>query len=156
MSGTIEHSGSLDASGLRIALVAARFNDTITKRLVDGAREELLAHGADEDALTTVWVPGAFEIPIVLAKLAASGRVDALVALGCVVRGDTPHFDFVAGACTDGASEVALRHGVPVGFGVLTTDTWEQAEARAGGAHGNKGGEAALTAIETLQVLRDL
>jgi 6,7-dimethyl-8-ribityllumazine synthase len=151
-----EFAPELDASGLRIAIVAARFNHEIVGELVAGAREAVAAHGAAGDDVRIVWVPGAFELPVVLERLAAAGDVDVLVTLGCVVRGDTPHFDYVAGAAATGCTEVALRHGVPVAFGVLTTDTWEQAEARAGGELGNKGAEAALSAIETARVLRSL
>jgi 6,7-dimethyl-8-ribityllumazine synthase len=150
------HTGALDASGLRIGIVAARFNEAIVERLVAGATDTLLRHGALAGDLELAWVPGAFELPVVLERLAASGRVDALVALGCVVRGSTPHFDFVAGECASGSAEVARRHGVPVAFGVLTTDTWEQAVERAGGKLGNKGADAALAAVETARVLQGL
>lgn len=149
-------TGHLDASGLKVALVAARFNEAIVERLVSGAADELRRHGATSDDLNVVWVPGSFELPVVLERLAASGEYDALVALGCIVRGATPHFDHVAGQCASGASAVAQRHGLPVAFGVLTTDTWEQAVERAGGKLGNKGGEAALAAVETVNVLRSL
>jgi 6,7-dimethyl-8-ribityllumazine synthase len=150
------HTGQLDATGLRVGIVAARFNDAIVERLVAGASDALLRHGALPSDLHVVWVPGAFELPVVLDRLAASGKVDALVALGCVVRGATPHFDYVAGECASGASAVAQRHGLPVAFGVLTTDTWEQAVERAGGKLGNKGAEAAMAAVETASVLRGL
>jgi 6,7-dimethyl-8-ribityllumazine synthase len=149
-----QRSGSLDASGLRITLVATRFNEAVVRPLVEGAGDALLRHGADADALEVVWVPGAFELPVVLEHLADGGQVDALVALGCVVRGDTPHFDYVAGEAASGAAAVARRHRLPVAFGVLTTDTWEQAVARAGGKLGNKGAEAALAAVETANLLR--
>lgn len=148
--------GQLDASGLRIGIVAARFNEAIVERLVSGARDALLRHGAASQDLRIAWVPGAFELPVVLERLAASGTVDALVALGCVVRGATPHFDYVAGECASGASAVALRHDLPVAFGVLTTDTWDQAVERAGGKLGNKGADAALSAVETANLLRSL
>jgi 6,7-dimethyl-8-ribityllumazine synthase len=150
------HTGRLDASGLRIGIVAARFNEAVVERLVAGATDTLIRHGAAGSDLHVAWVPGAFELPVVLDKLAGSGRVDALVALGCVVRGSTPHFDYVAGRCAAGSAEVALRHGLPIGFGVLTTDTWEQAVERAGGKLGNKGAEAALVAVETVNLLREL
>ncbi|TVR36367.1 MAG: 6,7-dimethyl-8-ribityllumazine synthase [Nitriliruptor sp.] len=156
MSGTITHNGSLDASGLRIGIVAARFNDAVVERLVSGALDALARHGASPDDLRVVWVPGAFEVPLALKTLANSGSVDALVALGCVVRGSTPHFDYVAGECASGASAVALDTGIPVAFGVLTTDTWDQAVERAGGKLGNKGAEAAATAVEMARVLKDL
>jgi 6,7-dimethyl-8-ribityllumazine synthase len=150
------HRGGLDAGGLRVAVVAARFNEAIVERLVDGAVGALVRHGASPDDVQVVWVPGAFELPVVLDKLAAGGEIDALVALGCVVRGSTPHFDYVAGECASGCAAVARQHGLPVSFGVLTTDTWEQAVERAGGKLGNKGAEAAVAAVETARVLRSL
>jgi 6,7-dimethyl-8-ribityllumazine synthase len=150
------HTGSLDASGLRIGIVAARFNEAIVERLVDGAVGALRRHGASSADLTVVWVPGAFELPVVLDRLASDGAVDALVALGCVVRGSTPHFDYVAGECAAGCTAVARTHRLPVSFGVLTTDTWDQAVERAGGKLGNKGAEAAVAAVETARVLRSL
>ena len=148
--------GNLDARGLRIGIVAARFNEAVVERLVAGALDALERQGAAREDLTVVWVPGAFELPVALTRLAASGEVDALVALGCVVRGATPHFDYVAGEAAAGAGAVAREHTVPVAFGVLTTDTWEQAVERAGGKLGNKGAEAAVTAVEMVQVLRQL
>lgn len=154
-TGTIQ-TGSLDAGGLRIGIVAGRFNDAVVERLVAGAVDALSRHGASAEDLRVVWVPGAFEIPLALKALATSGSVDALVALGCVVRGSTPHFDYVAGECASGATAVALDTGIPVAFGVLTTDTWEQAVERAGGKLGNKGAEAAATAVEMARVLKDL
>ncbi len=156
MSTPTVHTGSLDAAGLRIGIVAARFNEAVVDRLVSGAIDAVTRHGGSADEITVVWVPGAFEVPLALKTLAASGSVDALVALGCVVRGATPHFDYVAGQCAAGASQVALDSGVPVGFGVLTTDTWDQAVERAGGKLGNKGAEAAATAIEMARVLKAL
>jgi 6,7-dimethyl-8-ribityllumazine synthase len=150
------HTGDLDASGLRVAVVAARFNEAVVDRLVAGAVDALRRHGADPDDLRVVWVPGAFELPVVAEKLAASGDLDAIVALGCVVRGATPHFDYVAGECASGCAAVARAHGLPVSFGVLTTDTWDQAVERAGGKLGNKGAEAAIAAVETARVLRSL
>jgi 6,7-dimethyl-8-ribityllumazine synthase len=156
VSEITSHTGAVDASGLRVAIVAARFNDAVVDRLVDAASDVLVRHGAEPDDVRIAWVPGAFEIPVVLDKLAASGEVDALVALGCIVRGDTPHFDYVAGGAASGAADVALRHGVPVAFGVLTTETWDQAVQRAGGKLGNKGAEAALAAVETANLLRSL
>jgi 6,7-dimethyl-8-ribityllumazine synthase len=156
VSETTVTTGHLDASGLRVAIVAARFNDAIVERLVSGARDELVRHGADAGDIRVAWVPGAFELPVVLDRLAAGGEVDALVALGCIVRGATPHFDYVAGECASGAGDVARRHGLPVAFGVLTTDTWDQAVERAGGKLGNKGAEAALAAVETANLLRSL
>jgi 6,7-dimethyl-8-ribityllumazine synthase len=150
------HTGTLDAAGLRVGIVAARFNETVVQQLVDGAVDALLRHKALASDLQVAWVPGAFELPVVLERMAASGRVDALVALGCVVRGATPHFDYVAGECASGASAVSRAHGIPVAFGVLTTDTWEQAVERAGGKLGNKGAESALAAVETARLLQAL
>lgn len=156
MSDIEVHSGGLDAAGLRVTIVAARFNDAIVERLVDGATDALLRHGAAPGDLRVVWVPGSFELPVVLGRIAAGGEVDALVALGCVVRGDTPHFDYVAAEAASGTGAVARQHGVPVALGVLTVDTWDQAVQRAGGKLGNKGAEAALAAVETANLLRDL
>lgn len=148
--------GSLDASGLTIAIVAGRFNEAVVRPLVEGATSALLRHGATPDALTVLWVPGSWELPVVLDRLASSGRYDALVALGCVIRGDTAHFDYVAGEGSYGTAAIARAHGVPIGNGVLTTETWDQAVARAGGKLGNKGAEAALAAVETATLLRSL
>jgi 6,7-dimethyl-8-ribityllumazine synthase len=139
---------SLDAQGLRVALVVSRFNHLISIRLLESARDTLLGHGLDTDDLELFWVPGAFEIPLAARRLAASGRFDAIVTLGSVIRGGTPHFDYVCRGVTDGVRDVMQDTGVPVGFGVLTTDDIDQALARAGGSDGNKGGEVALAAIE--------
>jgi 6,7-dimethyl-8-ribityllumazine synthase len=153
MTEIAKHIGRLDASGLRVGIVAARFNEAVVERLVDGAVDTLLRHGALPGDVAVAWVPGAFELPVVLRRMADTGRFDALVALGCVVRGATPHFDYVAGECASGSSAVARELGLPVAFGVLTVDTWEQAVERAGGKLGNKGGEAALAAVETARVI---
>ncbi len=147
---------SLDAGGLRIALVVSRFNHLISVRLIDGAREELLAHGLDPSDLTLIWVPGAFEIPLAARQLAKTGRFDAIVTLGSVIRGGTPHFEYVCRGVTDGVREVMFETGVPIGFGVLTTDDIDQALARAGGSDGNKGGEVALVAVEMACLRREL
>lgn len=133
-----------DASGLRFAVVVARFNSGITEKLLTGAQEALTKAGAK--AVSVFYVPGAFELPFAARKLAKA--YDAIVALGAVIRGETPHFDFVAGTAAQGLQQAAIETGTPIAFGVLTTDTVEQAEARAGGAHGNKGYDAAMTAIE--------
>jgi 6,7-dimethyl-8-ribityllumazine synthase len=134
-----------DASAYRFAIIVSSFHRDITERLLAGARECLAKHGApDVDA---VWVPGAFELPLAAQLLARSGRYDALVCLGCVIRGDTPHFEYVSAASASGLQDAALRSNIPMAFGVLTTDDREQAESRAGGAEGNKGWDAALTAI---------
>lgn len=156
MSGIQHLEGTLDASGLRIAIVAARFNEAIVRPLVDGATGALLRHGAVAEQLRVIWVPGAWELPVVLNRLAASGEVDALVALGCVVRGETTHFDYVAGEGSGGTAAIARTHGIPIGNAVLTTENWDQAVARAGGKLGNKGAEAAMAAVETATLLRSL
>ena len=148
--------GDLQARDLKFAIVAARFNDFIVDKLVTGAVEALRRHGASDKQIDIVRVPGAFEMPPVLRKLAVSRGYDALVALGAVVRGDTPHFEYVAGECASGVARVASETGVPVGFGVLTVDTVEQAIDRAGGKSGNKGAEAALAALELANLLRRL
>ena len=136
----------LDATGLRFAIVVARFNSAITERLLEGACEALKKSGAASHQVFRV--PGAFELPFAAKKLAGGGDFDAIIALGCVIRGDTPHFEYVAGECARGIQQAALETGVPVAFGVLTTDSSAQAEARAGGAAGNKGFDAAMTAVE--------
>jgi 6,7-dimethyl-8-ribityllumazine synthase len=143
---------NLDGTGLRIGIVVTRFNDTVTRRLLDGALDALRRHGARADDITVAWVPGGWELPVVVRRMAQRGQVDAVIALAAVVRGQTAHFDYVAGnAATVG--RVADDTGVPVAFGVLTTETWEQAVDRAGGKRGNAGAEAALAAIETARVL---
>lgn len=149
-------SGRLDAGGLRVGIIAARFNEAVVERLVSGAIDALVRHGAQESDIHLVWVPGAFEIPVVLQRMAASGHHDAIVTLGAVVRGSTPHFDYVAGAATNGIAAITRESGVPIANGVLTTDTWEQAVERAGGKMGNKGAEAAMSAVETANVLKEL
>ena len=141
---------------LRIALAASRFNASVVERLVAGAAEALAAHGADPAGLELVRVPGAFDLPPVVRRMALSRRFDAIVALGAVIRGDTPHFDYVAAECASGLARVAYETGVPVAFGVLTTDTEEQAFERAGGAEGNKGADAARAAIELASLMRKL
>jgi 6,7-dimethyl-8-ribityllumazine synthase len=151
-----EYEGKSDAAGMRLAIVAGRFNGDVTKLLLDGALHELADRGLEPDAVPVIWVPGAFEIPLLAKRLAKSGERDAVICLGAVIRGDTPHFDFVAGECASGISRVALDTGVPVAFGVVTTDDLDQALARAGGAEGNKGAEAAATAVEMVDLLRQL
>jgi 6,7-dimethyl-8-ribityllumazine synthase len=140
--------GALNARHLRICVVVSRFNETISRRLLEGALDCLRRHGAPEDDLSVVWVPGAFELPAAARRVAASHEVDAVVCLGAVVRGETPHFDFVAGQAAAGIAGAAAATDVPVTFGVLTTETRAQAEERAGGKLGNKGFEAAQAAIE--------
>lgn len=146
--------GSLQARGLRFGVVASRFNDFIVERLLDAANGTLVKHGAEAGDIDVLRVPGAFEIPLALKRMAAARKHDALIALGCVIRGSTPHFDYVAGAAARGISAVMLEHGMPIGFGLLTVDTLEQAIERAGAKAGNKGAEAALTAIEMATLLR--
>jgi len=149
-------AGEVSAHGRRIAIVAARFNDFIVASLLKGAHAAWLEHGGEIHDLTVVRVPGAFELPVVARKLAASGRYDAVVALGCVIRGDTPHFDYVAGECARGLQLVGLETGVPVAFGVLTTESVEQALERAATTAGNKGGEAMESALEMAAVMAHL
>jgi 6,7-dimethyl-8-ribityllumazine synthase len=150
------HEGELDATGMRLAIVAGRFNDHVTTRLLDAALETLAALGLEPAGVPVVWVPGAFEIPLVAKRFAESGEIDAVICLGAVIRGGTPHFDYVAGECAAGVARTALDTGVPIIFGVLTTDDLEQALERAGGSEGNKGAEAAASAVEMVDLLRRL
>ena len=148
--------GRLDAKGLKIGILVSRFNSFISDRLVDGAVDALLRHGADQDNLVVVRVPGAFEIPPAARKMAASGRYDALICLGAVIRGATPHFDYVSAEVSKGIAAVSMEAGIPVTFGVLTTDTLEQAIERAGSKAGNKGFDAAMAAIEMANLYRSM
>lgn len=150
------YEGRLAGDGLRIAIVCGRFNDLITERLLAGATDGLTRHGVDESSITLAWAPGAFEIPLVAKRLAASGEVDAVIALGAVIRGATDHYEHVATQCAAGLREAQLDTGVPVVFGVLTTDSVDQALERAGTKAGNKGYEAAEVAIEMADLLRQL
>jgi 6,7-dimethyl-8-ribityllumazine synthase len=143
-----EFAGTPSGEDRRFAVVASRFNQAIVERLVDGALDALVRHGAAAENVDVVWVPGAWELPIAARRLLASERYNALVAVGAVIRGDTPHFDYVAGEASRGLAAASIEFDVPIGFGVLTCDNDEQAEARAGGAHGNKGWDAALAALE--------
>lgn len=143
-----EYSGSPEGTGRRVAVVVARFNEAITQKLLDGALDALTRHGVAYDDIDVLWVPGAWELPFAARRALASDRYDALVALGAVIRGDTPHFDYVAGECARGLAQASAELDFPVAFGVLTCDTMEQAEARSGGAHGNKGWDSALAALE--------
>lgn len=154
MANVIE--GHLDARDLRVALVVSRFNDAVSGRLLDGALDCLRRHGAAEDRLTVARVPGSWELPQAAAKIAAAGGFDAVIALGALIRGETPHFDVLAAAVSRGLAEVAMSHGIPVVFGVLTTDTLEQAMERAGAKSGNKGWDAALSGIEMARLFRQL
>ncbi|MBI5863010.1 MAG: 6,7-dimethyl-8-ribityllumazine synthase [Planctomycetes bacterium] len=149
-------SGTMDASGRRFGVVTARFNDFITSRLVEGAVDALVRHGAKADQLVQVLVPGAWEIPLAAKKLAETGKYDAVICLGCVIRGQTPHFEYVAGEAAKGTAQVSLSTGVPISFGIVTADTLEQAIDRAGGKAGNKGADAALAAIEMVNALAGL
>lgn len=148
--------GAFTGRHLRIAVVASRFNETIGERLVDGALDCLKRHGLSDEDVSVTWVPGAFELPLAAQRLAASGEVDAVVCLGAVIRGDTTHFDFVAGHAAHGIGRASLDTGIPITFGVLTTENVEQANDRAGGKLGNKGFEAALTAIEMANLMATL
>lgn len=151
---TIE--GQLDAKALKFVIIATRFNDFIVDRLIGGAVDYLQRHGCDRADITIVRIPGAFEMPVVAKKLAASGEYNAIVALGAVIRGATPHFDFVAAEATKGLAHVSLEYGIPMGFGLLTTDNIEQAIERAGSKAGNKGAEAAAAVLETVRVMEQL
>ncbi|MDQ1373014.1 MAG: 6,7-dimethyl-8-ribityllumazine synthase [Actinomycetota bacterium] len=150
------YSGQLRGDGLRVAIACGRFNDLITERLLAGARDGLLRHGVDAASITEAWVPGAFELPLVAKRLASSGEYDAVICLGAVIRGATGHYEHVAGQCAAGIQQAQLDTGVPVVFGVLTTDTIEQAIERAGTKAGNKGYESAEAAIEMADLLRQL
>jgi 6,7-dimethyl-8-ribityllumazine synthase len=149
-------NGDLVARDLRFAIVAARFNDLIVDSLIRGAVDALLRHGAGEKQIDLIRVPGAFDLPFIVKRVAASRRYDAVVALGAVIRGATPHFDYVAGQCAAGLARASEESGVPVAFGVLTTDTIEQAIERAGTKAGNKGADAALCALELAGLLKRL
>jgi 6,7-dimethyl-8-ribityllumazine synthase len=140
----------------RVAVIVSRFNAEVTERLLEGARRCLSEHRVPEDTVDVVWVPGAFELPVAAEAAAATGRYGAIVAVGCVIRGETPHFEYIAGEAARGLGNVALAHRIPVGFGVLTTDNEEQALARAGGPAGNKGYEAAEAALRTADALHQL
>jgi 6,7-dimethyl-8-ribityllumazine synthase len=150
------YEGHLRGDGLRVAIAASRFNEAITARLLEGALDGLRRHGVDSETIDVAWAPGAFELPLVAGRLAASGEYDAVITVGAVIRGATGHYDFVAGQCAAGVQRVQLDSGIPVVFGVLTTDTIEQAIERAGTKAGNKGFEAACTAIEMVNLLTRL
>ena len=154
MARTFE--GQLTAAGLRFAIVVSRFNSFITERLLDGALDALARHGADSEAIDVIKVPGSWEVPLAAAEVARQHRYDAVICLSAVIRGETPHFDYVAGEAAKGVAQVAAETGVPVAFGILTTNTLEQAIDRAGAKGGNKGFDAAMTAIEMANLLRAL
>lgn len=141
---------------MRIGILVSRFNELITSKLLEGATDALVRHGVAEGSIDVAWVPGAFELPLVAQRMLNTGRYDGLVALGCVIRGATPHFDFVAGEAVKGLASVSLAKGVPIGFGLLTTDTIEQAVERAGTKHGNKGADAAMSVIEQLNLFDEI
>ena len=151
---TIE--GALTIKNTRFCLLVARFNSFVVESLLQGALDTLQRHGAEPADLTIVRVPGAFEMPLALERLAAKGDYDAIIALGAVIRGGTPHFEYVASECVKGMAQVSLKHGLPIAFGVLTVDTIEQAIERAGTKAGNKGGEAAMSAIEMVNLLHQI
>ncbi len=153
---TVSIEGGLNAAGLKTALVASRFNDFIVSRLIDGAVDALVRHGASSEDITITRVPGAFEIPQTLSRVVKSGKYDMVIALGAVIRGSTPHFDYIAAEVAKGVAHIALESTVAVSFGVLTTDTIEQAIERAGSKAGNKGAEAAMSAIETANLFKQL
>ena len=149
-----DRKGNLAGKGLRLAIVVSRFNSFITERLLSGALDALTRAGADEKKVEVVRVPGSFEIPVAAKTLAQSGRYDALITLGCIIRGETQHFDYISAEVTRGVQLAALETGVPISFGVLTTDTLEQAVDRAGAKSGNKGAEVALAAVEMANLLK--
>ncbi|RPF50298.1 6,7-dimethyl-8-ribityllumazine synthase [Aquisalibacillus elongatus] len=150
------YEGNLVGSGLKVGVVAGRFNAFITEKLVEGALDSFKRHGVDEDQVDLAWVPGAYEIPLAAKKMAMTGEYDAIVTLGCVIRGATPHFDYVCNEAAKGVSSVGLETGVPVMFGVITTNTIEQAIERAGTKAGNKGYESAVGAIEMANLMKDM
>lgn len=149
-------SGDLLGSGLKIGIVTSRWNDFMGSRLLDGAMDALTRHGANEADIDVAWVPGAYELPLATMKMVDTGRYDGVVALGIVIRGSTPHFDFVANEATKGIAQASWQKGVPVGFGLLTTDTLEQAIERSGSKAGNKGAEAALAVVEMVNLLKQI
>ncbi|MDT8387042.1 MAG: 6,7-dimethyl-8-ribityllumazine synthase [Thiogranum sp.] len=156
MNGIEEIEGQLTIRGARVALLVARFNSFVVESLLSGAVDTFRRHGAENSDLQIIRVPGAFEMPLAAQRLAASKRYDAIVALGAVIRGGTPHFEYVAGECTKGLATVSMQYDIPVAFGVLTVDSIEQAIERAGTKAGNKGVEAAMSAIEMINVLREI
>jgi len=148
--------GGLVASGAKFGIAYSRFNSFITDSLLDGAVDAIVRHGGSESDITVVKVPGAFELPVAVQRMAKSGKYDAIIVVGAVIRGGTPHFDYVAGECTKGIGQISLQHDVPIAFGLLTVDSIEQAIERAGTKAGNKGAEAAVSAIEMVNVFKNL
>jgi 6,7-dimethyl-8-ribityllumazine synthase len=151
-----EYTGRPSGAGRRFAIVASRFNESITTKLVAGALDALTRHGTSPEDIDVIWVPGAWELPSAARRLLAMDRYDALVAVGAVIRGETPHFEYVAGESSRGLAQASGEYDRPIGFGVLTCDDMEQAEARAGGAHGNKGWDAAMAALEMVSLFENL
>ena len=150
------YAGKLIGTGLKIAVLASRFNEFITSKLLSGALDALVRHGTSDSDVTVVWVPGSFELPLAAHKLAVSGKYDAVVCLGTIVRGQTPHFEYIAAEAAKGVAHVAMKTGVPTVFGVITSDTLEQAIERAGTKSGNKGADAAMSAIEMANLFKEL
>lgn len=148
--------GHLQAKGIKIGIVVARFNEFISSKLLSGAVDALIRHGVADEDIAVAWVPGAFEIPLVAKKMALSKRYDGILCLGCIIRGATPHFEYVAAESSKGVAQVALQSECPVAFGILTTETIEQAIERAGTKAGNKGWDAAITVIEMINLLRNM
>lgn len=148
--------GDTDGHGMSLAVVVSRFNQALTEKLLAGAQEALAECGVDADSVDVVWVPGSFELPLAAKRLAESGRYDAVACLGCVLRGETPHFDYVAGQAAGGIGRVGLDTGVPVAFGVITADTLQQAVERAGGSSGNKGFDAVMTAVRMANLIKKI
>jgi 6,7-dimethyl-8-ribityllumazine synthase len=148
--------GKLEGKGLRFGIVVSRFNDVITSRLLEGALDCLFRHGVDEHDVDIYWVPGAFEIPVTLKKIASNHNYDALISLACIIRGETPHFEYVSAEVAKGIAQVSLETGIPVAFGVVTADSLEQAVNRAGAKSGNKGFQAALSAIEMANLFKQV
>ena len=153
---TRELRGSLNGDGLRLGVVVAEFNEFITSRLLEGAKTALVSHGVNEDNVTIAWVPGSFEIPLVAREMAQSGQYDAVICLGAVIRGETDHYNYVAGEAAKGVASASVSTGIPVIFGVLTTDTVEQAINRAGGKQGNTGYNAGVSAVRMVNLMRSL
>jgi 6,7-dimethyl-8-ribityllumazine synthase len=150
------YQGKLIGKGLRFAIVVSRFNEVVTKKLLEGALDCLIRHDVQEDDIDVLWTPGSFEIPVTAKKLASSGKYDAIICLGCLIRGDTPHFDFLSAEVTKGVAQVALEYSLPIAFGILTADTLEQAIERSGAKQGNKGFQAALSALEMANLFKEM
>lgn len=150
------YQGNLDAKGKKFALIVSRFNELVTQRLLEGAEDRLIRHGAKKDDIDTFWVPGSFEIPIVAQKVTKTKKYDALICLGAIIKGDTPHFDYIASESAKGIAHVSLNSGIPIEFGIITAETAEQAMERAGIKRGNKGAQAAEAAVEMINILEQI